>query len=186
MKGCTGYARRNAPSLSPYWFIDIIACNICGQISELFLLWAKRTPFRRQANYLPGKNTLVYLARYKATKKMKWCECSPKPEFYITVGRKVLPGTNTLAYWAHYKATKKMKWCECSPKFLHNTRLERFVRVNTLAYWTRCKVTKKLKCCEYRTNLELHYARLERLAWDKHTCLLGPLKTYKESEVLWI
>ncbi len=32
----------------------------------------------------------------------------------------------------------------------------------------------------------LHYNRLERLASDKHSSLLGPFISYKESEVLRI
>ncbi len=30
----------------------------------------------------------------------------------------------------------------------------------------------------------LHYTRLERLAWDKHSSLLGPLVSYEENEAL--
>jgi hypothetical protein len=32
--------------------------------------------------------------------------------------------------------------------------------------------------------LVLHYTRLERLAGDKHSSLLGPLVSYEENEVL--
>jgi hypothetical protein len=32
----------------------------------------------------------------------------------------------------------------------------------------------------------LHYTRLERLARDKHSSLLGPFVSYEENEVLWI
>ncbi len=32
----------------------------------------------------------------------------------------------------------------------------------------------------------LHYTRLERLASDKHSSLLGPLVSYKENEVVLI
>jgi hypothetical protein len=31
-----------------------------------------------------------------------------------------------------------------------------------------------------------HYTRLERLARDKHSCLLGPFVSYKENEVLQV
>jgi hypothetical protein len=133
-----------------------------------------------------------------------------------------LPGTNTLACWGNYKENKVLQIRPLGPYsqhfifsisyklaqlaiVLHYIRLEQLARdkhsglLGPLVTYKVIKVLRIRPQSPYSQHfifsisyklaqlaIVLHYIRLEQLARDKHTGLLGPLVTYKENKVLQI
>jgi hypothetical protein len=122
----------------------------------------------------------------KLQRKMKWCEYGlwshilntsfssllmngpNRFEYYITISWKGLTRTNTLDFWTHLWGMNIIKCCEYS--LLSHIHITLFSSL----------------LMNGQNKLVLHNTWLQRLVTSKYSCLLCPIVSYRENEVISI